>query len=68
MDKYRLFYEMKVAGITREEMCMALNMSQSTFSRKCNGKSEFTLSEMNIILSKLNKSDPKDIFFTDKVS
>lgn len=67
-DKYRLEYEMKSRGITQEKLCEDLNISKSSFRRKMNGKTEFTLSEINAIVSYLNLGTPMGVFFADKVS
>ena len=68
MDKYRLEYEMKSRGITIEQMCKHLNISRSAFYRKCNGLSEFTLSEITSIVDFIGLDSPIGIFFADKVS
>ena len=54
MDKYRLEYEMKSRGITTEKLCKDLNISRTAFYRKRNGKSEFTLSEIQMIIDYLD--------------
>jgi len=63
MDKYRLFYEMKVRNVSAKDLCDHLGISTTAFSRKCNGKSEFTLKEMKGILDYLNIDSPMGIFF-----
>lgn len=68
MDKYKLEYEMKSRGITIEKMCSDLEMSRSAFYRKCNGASEFTLSEIQKIVDYLGLKSPVGIFFAEKVS
>ena len=68
LDKYKLEYEMKSRGITIEKMCSDLEMSRSAFYRKCNGASEFTLSEIQKIVDYLGLKSPVGIFFAEKVS
>lgn len=68
MDKYKLEYERKRRGVSIIDLCKAINMSRSAFYRKCNGKSEFTLTEVNKICQYLNLESPMEIFFADKVS
>lgn len=68
MDKYRLQYEMKIRGITVEELCKDVHISRSAFFRKCNGISEFTLGEIQRILDYLGLDSPMGIFFAEKVS
>lgn len=67
-DRYRLEYEMKSRGITQEKLCNDLGISKSAFVRKCGGRTEFTLKEINQIVDYLGLSTPMDIFFADKVS
>ena len=68
MDKYRLEYEMKSRGITTEKLCEDLNISRSAFYRKRNGQTEFTLSEIQMIIDYLGLETPMGIFFTKEVS
>lgn len=68
MDRYKLQYEMKVRGITVEILCEAIKMSKTAFYRKCNGKSEFTQSEIQKIVDYLGLESPMGIFFAEKVS
>ncbi len=68
MDKYKLEYEMKRKGITQDQLCNDLKISRSAFYRKCNGKSEFTLTEIQEITNYLGLESPMGIFFADKVS
>jgi transcriptional regulator with XRE-family HTH domain len=67
VDKFKLEYEMKRRGISQDHLCDAVGMSRSAFYRKCNGISDFTLSEINKICNYLNIS-PIGIFFTEEVS
>lgn len=70
MDKYKLEYHMKIKGITRKELCKALNISDTAFYRKCNGDSEFTRDEIARIaeILELSGKDILSIFFVEKVS
>ncbi len=68
MDKFRLEYEMKKKGISISDMCQHLGLSRSAFYRKCNGISEFTLSEIQSIVDFLDLESPVGIFFNSEVS
>lgn len=68
MNNQALLEKMEARGYTIQKMCEALGMSRSAFYRKRNGKSEFTLNEMNQILTILRVKDPREIFFKEKVS
>jgi transcriptional regulator with XRE-family HTH domain len=63
-----LLDEMKERGKSITDMCLMLGISRSAFYRKRNGKSEFTLSEIQKIVDYLKLDSPMDIFFTQKVS
>ena len=68
MDKDLLEYEMKKRGVTVADMCSKLGFSRSAYYRKCNGISEFTLSEIQTIVDYLGLESPVGIFFAGKVS
>lgn len=68
MDKALLEYEMKKRGVSIADMCEKLSCSRSAFYRKCNGISEFTQSEIQIIVDYLGLDSPMGIFFSNKVS
>lgn len=68
MDRYRLECERKRCGISIDDLCKKLKMTRGTYYRKCKGESEFTLSEINILIEVLNITNPMEIFFADKVS
>lgn len=68
MDKGLLEYEMKKRGFTTGTLCAAIGISRSAFYRKCNGISDFTLSEVKKIVDVLELDSPERIFFADKVS
>jgi hypothetical protein len=65
MNKALLEYEMKKANLSADEMCNRLHISRSAFYRKCNGISEFTLSEIKMIVSILGIESPMAIFFAE---
>lgn len=68
MNKDLLEYEMKKKKVSIADMCAKLGISKSAFYRKCNGKSEFTQSEIQRIVDLLNLETPMGIFFEAKVS
>ena len=68
VDKARLMYEMSKKGVSCANMCEMLKISRSAFYRKCNGKSEFTQSEIQKIVDYLDLETPVGIFFSKKVS
>lgn len=63
MNKALLEYEMKRRGITANKMSEVLGIDRSTFSKKCNGQSEFKQSEIQRIIEYLNIDNPTPIFF-----
>ena len=63
MDKELLEYHRKKAGKSIADMCSVLGISRSAYYRKCNGISEFTLGEMQVIVKYLNLDSPVEIFF-----
>lgn len=68
MNTDLLEYEMKRKKVSISDMCKKLGISKSAFYRKCNGKSEFTQSEIQRIVDILNLETPVGIFFEAKVS
>ncbi len=68
MNKQALFARMEQQGLTITDMYRALNISRSSFYRKCNGQSEFTLSEITRIMDILALRSPNEIFFAREVS
>lgn len=68
MDKALLIYEMNKKGISIKMMCEKLGISRSAFYRKCNGITEFTLREIQIIIEYLSLESADNIFFSSKVS
>ena len=63
MNKALLEFKMKERGKSISDMCSMLEISRSAFYRKCNGKSEFTQSEIQRIVDFLNLDSPVEIFF-----
>lgn len=63
MDKALLQYEMRKNGISIGDLCEKIGISRSAFYRKCNGKSDFTQSEIQAIVDLLNLKSPVAIFF-----
>ena len=68
MDKFKLQYEMKRAGVSVDKLCAHIKISRAAFYRKLNGTSAFTLSEIQDIVSFLFLASPMGIFFAEKVS
>ena len=65
MNKALLEYRMREKGKSMSDMCEMLNISRSAFYRKCNGKSEFTISEIKKIIDYLHLDSPMEIFFAN---
>ena len=65
MNKALLEYKMNENGKSIVDMCNVLNISRSAFYRKCNGKSEFTMSEIKKIVEFLKLDSPMEIFFAN---
>ena len=68
MNKALLEYKMRIKGKNNSDMCEMLGISRSAFYRKCNGKSEFTISEIRKIVDFLGLDSPLEIFFAEEVS
>ena len=68
MNKALLEYKMRIKGKNNSDMCKMLGISRSAFYRKCNGKSEFTISEIKKIIDYLGLDSPVEIFFAEEVS
>ena len=68
MDAAQLECEMKRKKVSKGDMCKMLGISRSAFYRKCNGRSEFTQSEIQKIASILKLKDLAPIFFNEEVS
>ena len=68
MDKFLLEYEMKKNGFSTARLCEEIGISRSAFYKKCNGKSDFTQSEIQAIVDLLHLESPMAIFFAKEVS
>lgn len=68
LDKNLLEREMKKKKINIKKMCELLGMSRSAFYRKTTMKSEFTRSEIDLLIDILEIKNPVSIFFNRKVS
>lgn len=68
MDRYLLQAEMQRRGFNATQLAKAIGISKSAFSKKINGKSEFTLSEIQGIVEVLGLESPVPIFFAKRVS
>lgn len=68
MNKALLEYEIKRRGLTTAQVAEYIGINRSTFSKKCNGHSEFTQSEIKNIIQYLEIDDPVPIFFAEEVS
>lgn len=68
MNKNLLYYEMHEKGITVAELCEYLGISRSSFYRKCNGKAEFSLTEVRKIVEYVKPRNASAIFFIPEVS
>lgn len=68
MDKQALQAAIVSQGFTAEKLSKAIGISKSAFSKKINGKSEFTLGEIQKIVEVLELESPIPIFFAHKVS
>lgn len=56
-------------GIKRRFIAGKMGISESTLSKKLNGKNEFTVSEANTLsaIIQLSRTERNDIFFESKV-
>ncbi len=68
MNERMLKEELKKRGITTAEMCNKIGLSRSAFYRKCKGITEFTLSEINKIVTVIGSEAASNIFFAGMVS
>lgn len=66
MNKFKLEYEMREKGVNITSLAHELHISRSALYRKLNGKSEFTLSEVQHIVDFLGLKSPVEIFFPAK--
>ena len=64
MNKALLEYEMRKNNISIGKMCEIIGISRSAFYRKCNGITEFTQGEIQVIVDTLSLKTPMGIFFS----
>lgn len=65
MDKHRLAFELHSRGKTASDLAQFLGISACSLSRKCNGKSEFTVNEVKQTMLFLDMDDPIPIFYPE---
>jgi len=67
-DKKLFKAQLVLSGKTVADVAKSLNISESTLYRKINGESDFFRHEINMLCDELGITDPKAIFFADKVT
>jgi len=67
-NKQKLKAELVLRDMSMADFAQKLNMNKSTLNRKINGKSEWSLSEIQSIKSIIGDEQTYEIFFGDKVS
>lgn len=67
-DKKKFKAQIILAGKTLQEVADLLGVNLATLYRKMNGESDFYRSEIQILCKELNISNPKEIFFADKIA
>ncbi len=67
-DRNLLKSELVLKGLTYEVLSKKLNITKSTLSKKINGVSEWTLSEIQAIREIIGEDKVVAIFFATKVS
>ena len=67
MNAEKLREVMRDKGITVVKMCREIGISRKAFWSKCNGKSEFTQSEIATIVELIGKREGMNIFFPTSV-
>ena len=55
--------ELVRANVTRDQLAAELGIDKSTLSKKINGKSDWKISEVNIIAQHIGGDKIRDIFF-----
>lgn len=68
MNKRMLKSVMALKGYNSGKLAIKIGISPQSFSKKVNGKSEFTASEITSIAKVLEIRDVNEIFFADLVS
>ena len=67
-NKNLLMSELILLQINSSELAKMLDVSKSTLSKKLNGKSEFTLKEIQKIANLIDSDKTLQIFFAKQVS
>lgn len=67
-DERRFKAQLILAGVTARELSAKLGINESTLYRKIKQDGSFTRDEINEMIKILGISDPKDIFFADKLA
>lgn len=65
MNSALLKYQMSIRGKSGKSIEEGLGISHSAFSRKLNGKSEFTCNEIKYLIRELDIENPEAIFFDE---
>lgn len=70
IDAKKLKSEIRKNGITQEELARKSGMDPATLNKKINGKSMFTVNEVQAIASELNIGNDEliDIFFAKELA
>ena len=67
-DERRFRAQLVLAGLSIRELASKLGIDESTLYRKIKRDGDFTRDEINEMIDILHISDPKGIFFTDKLA
>lgn len=69
MDHLWLEYKLKLKGISNADLAKAQNWSNSTLNRRLSGESDWTVTELQVLLSLgFSVEDLNKIFFDPKMS
>ena len=63
MNQQKLYERMKQKGVSKKDVYQRLKISRSAFYRKCTGKSEFKLEEIQTLMDMLGLKTANGIFF-----
>ena len=67
-DERKFRAQLVLRGISMKELAVELGLNESTLYRKVKANGAFTREEINRMIVILEISDPKEIFFTDKLA
>ena len=67
-DERKFRAQLVLRGISMKELAVELGLNESTLYRKVKADGSFTREEINKMIDILEISDPKEIFFTDKLA